>query len=151
MHLPADEYIKALGIVVWKIASLEWLVIEVIQRLDPQADILKLAPMTIKGLGEQLASKSKKSLALSSEQQAELNEIVTDFGQLPEIRNDILHARPATLPDGTSALYRWAFIKNDPRIYATTLEVLNDVSEDVEDIHSRLIACRPWLPPHPGA
>jgi hypothetical protein len=36
MHLPSDEYTTALGVVVWKIATLEWLVIEVIQRLDPR-------------------------------------------------------------------------------------------------------------------
>ena len=90
----------ALGRAVYQLNGLEWLVIEVARRLDPTTKIDVLAGMTSMRIAEQLSSKVRHATGLMDDQISELQHLAAEYAQLPDIRNNVAHARPATTPNG---------------------------------------------------
>ena len=142
--LPEDEYLADLERVVYMLNGLEWLVIEVIRRLDTSTEVGLLAGMTSSGIAEQLSSKIKNSVGLSPEQVTALQQLAGDYSRLPEIRNDVVHARPATMPDGKQRLYRWAPSK---AIFTGWIDLafLAALCERATGLEHRFTATRAWF------
>lgn len=142
---PGPEYAQMLGETLYQMAGLEWMVIEVIQRLDPATSIEMLAGLTTSGIADQLKSKVDKATVLEPARHDELRAIADDYADLPIVRNDIVHARPATAPDGRQMLYRWAPNKS-AFIGFVADELLDRLLVDLRDVSRRLDAARTWLP-----
>jgi hypothetical protein len=142
---PSPEYTQKLGVVQYQMAGVEWLAIEVIRRLDPATPIDMLAGLTAHGIADQLRSKVANTAALDITQRDELSAIADDYGNLPPVRNDTAHARPATAPDGQQQLYRWAPTKSTFVGFIND-EFLDQLLADIADVSRRLDATRGWLP-----
>ncbi len=147
--LPDDEYLAAVGRTVYLLNGLEWLVIEVVRRLDPSTSIELLAGMTSYGIAEQLAAKVRGVSGLRPEQATELQRLAGAYAALPPVRNDATHARPATMPDGRQRLYRWAPTKT--RFTGWIDEpALTDLCQRAAQLEGGFDAARSWLPPLPA-
>lgn len=146
---PAPSYFQKLGEVSYEISGLEWLVIEVIRRLDPSVSISDLSAMTAGGIAEQLISKvaTNRLGVLDSEQQRQLASMAAEFDALRWLRNDVIHARPATTPDGRQRLYRWAPAMNPPTTRWIDDDFLDELLPRIKALSYRVSACRTWLPP----
>jgi len=142
---PSPEYARKLGETLYQMAGLEWLAIEVIRRLDPSAPIDMLAGLTAHGIAAQLASKVSRATGLDPFQRDELAAIAEDYADLPPVRNDTAHARPATAPDGQQQLYRWAPTKS-AFIGFIDDEFLDHLLGSIGEVSRRLDATRAWLP-----
>jgi hypothetical protein len=97
------DYTSALGLAVYCFASLEWNAVRCCERLEPGS---------IDGLEERTAGRVAdtllhlvKRLAVS-EQQTALQGAAADFRFLVGTRNNLVHARPGTTPDGMHGLFR---------------------------------------------
>jgi len=142
---PSPEYAQKLGEAQYQMAGLEWLAIEVIRRLDPATPIDMLAGLTAHGIAEQLRSKVSSDSLLDPAKRAELARLADDYAELPPVRNDTAHARPATAPDGQQQLYRWAPSKS-AFIGFIDDEFLDKLLASIDDVSRRLDATRAWLP-----
>jgi hypothetical protein len=142
---PSPEYARKLGDTLYQMAGLEWLAIEVIRRLDPSASIDMLASLTARGIAEQLTSKVSLADGLNDAQRVELAAIAEDYANLPSPRNDTVHARPATTPDGQQQLYRWAPTKSE-FVGFIDEAFLDQLLGDIDEVGRRLDAARSWLP-----
>lgn len=142
---PDPEYAQMLGETLYQMAGLEWLAIEVIMRLDPSTPIDMLAGMTTHGIADQLKSKASQATNLEPSRRDELSAIADEFADLPPVRNDTAHARPATAPDGRQLLYRWAPTKSS-FVGFIDAEFLDGLLASIRDLSGRLDAAREWLP-----
>lgn len=143
--LPEDSHLTALGRTIYLLNGLEWMVIEIVQRLDPATKIGMLAGMTSHQIADQLRSKTKKQTTLSGEQVTHLAKLVDDYASLPDIRNSVVHARPATMQDGKQRLYRWAPGKRGA-IYWVDEPLLAALSERATQLEREFDEVRTWLP-----
>lgn len=114
--LPDTEYLIRIGEIAYAVSSLEWTLIgDLYQYGGDLPDSLlpsQLEPSTTGNIGE------KASNAAKNMQPGPLRDYVEACGQaldeVAEIRNDILHARPATHPDQGQRLHR-AGVKREGR------------------------------------
>lgn len=106
--LPDDEYLLLIGQFAYMVTSLEGLLLFDLPRLEPflpgQPDLRDLASVSVFEIGERLVSLSKKV------RDEAVKEYLRTGGEylieIAPIRNQVLHARPATI-DGEQMLYRW--------------------------------------------
>jgi thioester reductase-like protein len=143
--LPEEEYLAGVGRAVYCVAYTEWLVIEVVRRLDPNASIARLAGRTTGQIADHFAT-AVEHAPIAVALQANLRPIAADWKQLVSLRNDVVHARPATDPQGRQRLYRWAPKANSRFV---TEAVLADLSAKALEISARLSPLRGQLPPAP--
>jgi len=89
---PSQAYLAAIGRALYALASLEWLVIEVITRLDPTEDIPALAVGTTHAIYTKFRAESERS-EIAQEVKTALIKIADGYSALPPLRNAIAHAR----------------------------------------------------------
>jgi hypothetical protein len=141
--LPDDGYLRALGKSTYCIAYTEWLVMEVVQRLDRSIDIAWLAPRTMGAIANRFLT-AVELASLEPDLAGELSLIASDWKDLVSPRNDVAHARPATDDEGRQRLFRWA---PGVDIRFITDDVLTDLATRALDIAGRLSPLREQLPP----
>jgi hypothetical protein len=141
--LPDDAYLQALGKSTYCIAYTEWLVMEVVQRLDRSIGIAWLAPRTMGTIANRFVTAVELS-SLDPNLASELSVIARDWKELVSPRNDVAHARPATDEEGRQRLFRWA---PGVDIRFITDDVLNDLASRALGIAGRLSSLREQLPP----
>ncbi len=106
--LPEDDYLVLVGQVAYMVSSLEWTILGdlpgLAQYLPPDLNTAALAGKTTGMIGHALAS------AVDRIDDDEVRTYVEEAGRLlreaSDLRNDLLHARPATV-GGRQRLYRW--------------------------------------------
>lgn len=97
------DYASALGLAVYCFASLEWNAVRCCERIEP-GSIDALEDRTAGRVADTLLHLVKR--LDGSTQQLELQSAATDFRFLVGTRNNLVHSKPGTGPDGTGALYR---------------------------------------------
>jgi hypothetical protein len=98
-RLPHDpEYTALLGAAVYAFAYTEWMLMEILRSLEPDATHASLAELTSGQVAAQLRT------AIEKLPQEEGREIGKRFAALVERRIDMIHAHPATAADGAQRL-----------------------------------------------
>lgn len=106
--LPEDDYLVLVGQVAYMVSSLEWTILGdlpgLAQYLPRDLNTAALAGKTTGKIGHALTS------AVDRIDDNEVRAYVAEAGRLlreaSDLRNDLLHARPATI-SGSQRLYRW--------------------------------------------
>jgi hypothetical protein len=102
--IPVDPaYASALGLAVYCFASLEWNAVLTCERLEPGS---------MEGLEDRTAGRVADTLVHlakplgGSEANLELQRAAADFRFLVGTRNNLVHAKPGSTPDGAQRLFR---------------------------------------------
>lgn len=138
---PDDNYLLALGKVVYAVASLEGLLLFDLPRSPSSIDVGKLAGLTTGQLGEVLTAEAQ---SLPDSDWTEYLQVggnaLTD---ITAGRNGIFHSRPATntSENDVQQLYRWNPGRQE--YYFVTLEVLEAMYKRVTDHRQQLGQLRP--------
>ncbi|KUI00818.1 hypothetical protein AU189_10785 [Mycolicibacterium acapulense] len=106
--LPEDDYLTLIGQVAYMVSSLEWTILGdlpgLAQHLPPDLTTSALAG---KSTGQIAGTLSKAVGAIGDDDvRAYVEEAGRVLGEAATMRNDVLHARPATI-GGEQRLYRW--------------------------------------------
>jgi hypothetical protein len=150
-HVPEDNYLRKLGLVVELVASVEGLLIHAVPQFQhlvpPELNLMKLSGMTTHRMGEYLVAKGKKS---TDPQVAAY--FVAGGKALVEIapqRNAMLHARPVTDgddPEHRIRLLRWRVEEGvSEEVHLISDDWLDRLVERIDDIQVELNAIRPPL------
>ncbi len=97
------DYSSALGLAVYCFASLEWNAVWCCERIHPGS---------IEGLEDRTAGRVADTLLHlvkrlgGSDEQLELESAAAEFRFLVGTRNNLVHAKPGTAPDGSQGLFR---------------------------------------------
>jgi hypothetical protein len=143
-RIPLDpDYTALLGEAVYVFAYAEWLLLEIIRLRDATATHDDLARM----MSGEVARRLRE--ALSSVPPDRERGIAAQFAELVQLRNDMIHAHPATAHDGSQRLYRWAPDKQ--RFGFVSRGILEQFIADVEDLNSDASALRAYLKAEEGA
>lgn len=109
--LPPEPYVVDIGAFVFAFAYLEGSVVDLIERLDPGKaigpEMFDAGPTASRYKSMLSGAIDAASDRIGAATEAELRQLVEGFDVLIRARNDVLHARPMTAPDGTQRLYRW--------------------------------------------
>ena len=106
--LPVDAYLARIGEIAYTVSSLEWTILGDLHRLSadlPDSLTLeKLEPETTSGI----ATEVRKATAEMQDGPTKeyLVAVYRALHSASTVRNDVLHARPATRPDGSQQLFR---------------------------------------------
>jgi hypothetical protein len=104
------NYLRALGQAIFSFAVLEYRIIGIIEKLEPgyidQYRASRMSALKIVGRLKTAVGKIPPTGEQLSDALLSLHE---DFVRLAKARNDLLHANPATLQDGTQGLIRQHF------------------------------------------
>jgi hypothetical protein len=106
---PEDEYVGALGRLVYSVSYLEWLVLGDLMQipdLPVELEIAKLVGGTTGGIARALAKLETIAQINDARVQEWLRRAATHLADVSVLRNSILHARPATI-DAKQRLNRW--------------------------------------------
>jgi hypothetical protein len=137
-RFPHDpEYTALLGAAVYAFAYTEWLLMEILRRLEPDDTQASLAVLTSGQVAGRLRS------ALERVPPEEEREIGKRFASLVERRNDMIHAHPATAADGAQRLNRWA--PHKARFWFVSDALLREFIADVEALNSDANALRAFV------
>jgi hypothetical protein len=129
-----DEYLALIGGAVYVFASVEWVVIEICRLLDPEFTHEAASAM----MSGPIAARLRDALAaLPGEPDRGFG---SRYSELVDRRNDLIHAHPATAPDGSQVLHRWAPRKR--RFESLTSEWVQRFIDDVERMSSDADALR---------
>jgi hypothetical protein len=93
-------YVAKLGAALYAFQSVEWVMIEILGKLRTDRGARWSAGRT----SGQIARALRDALLMARDPQS----LGEKWIQLTETRDDIVHARPATDPDGRQRLFRWA-------------------------------------------
>ncbi|WBL18778.1 hypothetical protein [Citricoccus sp. NR2] len=106
--LPEQDYLARIGEIAYTVSYLEWTILGDLQRLEGQLPndfvLSRLEPM----MTSQIASAVKSASKVTAED-AVKDYLVAVYNALfvaADLRNDVLHARPATHPDQGQRLNR---------------------------------------------
>ena len=106
--LPERPYLELVGRLAYTVASLEWTLLGDVSRLEAREpelpDVGALATKSSGRIASELASVATD--ATNADVQGYYAEGAKALTRAAEIRNHVLHARPATV-DGKQRLYRW--------------------------------------------
>lgn len=103
-RIPVDpNYTSALGLAVYCFASLEWNAVWCCERIQA-GSIESLEERTAGRVADTLLYLAKRLRV--SEEQIELQSAAEDFQFLVGTRNNLVHAKPGTAPDGDQGLFR---------------------------------------------
>ena len=97
------DYTSALGVAVYCFASLEWNAVWCCERIEP-GSIESLEDRTAGRVADTLLHLVKG--LKPSQEQLELEGAAADFRFLVGTRNNLVHAKPGTAPDGAHVLLR---------------------------------------------
>jgi hypothetical protein len=137
-RLPHDpEYTALLGAAVYAFAYTEWMLMEILRSLEPDATHASLAELTSGQVAAQLRT------AIEKLPQEEGREIGKRFAALVERRNDMIHAHPATAADGAQRLSRWAPHKS--RFALLSDAIVREFIADVEALSRDAQAVRVFV------
>lgn len=104
LRIPSNsDYTSALGLAVYCFASLEWNAVWCCERIEP-GSIENLADRTAGRVADTLLHLVER-LDRSGEQ-SDLKSAASDFRFLVGTRNNLVHAKPGTAPDGQQSLFR---------------------------------------------
>jgi hypothetical protein len=105
------NYLRALGQAIFSFAALEYQVMNIIEKLEPGYINQYRASRTVTAM--RIAGRLKTAVGRIPSARRELSDALlllhNDFERFAKIRNDLLHANPATLQDGTQGLVRQHF------------------------------------------
>lgn len=140
-HLPEDEYLQRIGLVSYMVAAVEGLLLfdlpRLVDTLPPQLTAQSLAGKTTTRIGEALLAHAP----LVSDP-AVVSYLTAGGHALIEIgskRNAVLHARPATDPDGRTRLYRWRL----PEAHFIEDAWLDQLARRIDQLQVELNSLRP--------
>lgn len=128
---PEDEYTREIGRLVFAVGALEWLVLGALPRLavPPALTVERLAGATtgqIAGVIEDNIHKVQDPDVVGF-----LAAGAAHLRVAAELRNGVLHARPASDENGKPVLYRWK-PAGAPEIFLVTLEELRKRVAEVD-------------------
>jgi hypothetical protein len=123
-----QAYVAKLGAALYTFQYVEWVIIEILGNLRPDRNVRWSAGQT----SGQIARALQDTL-VTMDDPADLG---TRWVELTQIRDDIVHSRPATDPLGRQRLYRWAPTRQALARFITD-EALDKFTSDLEAI-SRL-------------
>ena len=130
---PEDDYLLALGRISYSVGYLEWAVLghlPQIPDLPSELDLRALVGRTTGGIGRQLQNPTVVAKVVNPALRAWLQEAGQRLIRVAELRNSVLHARPATVK-GQQRLHRW-----DPErgeIFTLTQRRLDAIIADIND------------------
>lgn len=102
---PGSEYLRLIGEVAYAVSSMEWMIIGDLHRLATSLEASKLAGKTTGAIAREL---TKASASEGNAKVSDYLRVSADcLSDAASIRNSVLHARPATTPNGEQRLYRW--------------------------------------------
>ena len=106
---PGPDYLSAIGELAFAVSTLEGLLIFDVPRLARALPVTftaaSLAGATTTGIGQRFIDVAGKVTDPGVQRYCAVGgQALREVGT---IRNDVLHARPATSPDGGQRLYRW--------------------------------------------
>lgn len=138
--LPEDDYLTLIGQVAYMVSSLEWTILGdlpgLAQYLPPDLTTSALAG---KSTGQIAGTLSKAAGAIGDDDvRAYIEEAGRVLGEAATMRNDVLHARPATI-GGEQRLYRW----KPGRAFAIDTAWLNSTIDKLSAASSALDRRRP--------
>lgn len=141
---PGDAYLQRIGELAYGVSSLEWTLLGDLHRLSAHLPtdltVANLAGRTTGGIAQRLraavpsVAHGATALYLSTGADA--------LAEVSEIRNAVLHARPATI-DGQQRLYRWR--SRPSEAYAITDEWLDENLRRIAELSRAVRAVRPPL------
>ena len=104
------DYISALGMVAWSFASLEWQVVWCCEKINP-GSLRKIVSeeMTAGKIAKYFLDLTR-NMQRSTERE-QLQALAAEFSSLVQLRNQILHGKPCTGPNGESRLSSAAVIE----------------------------------------
>lgn len=135
---PGDPYLKKIGIMAYAVTSMEWTVLGDLPQhelaLPPNCTIDRLAGKTTGELSRRFGEAA--AAATDTRVANFLRTAERVLGAAALIRNDVLHARPAT-EDGEQRLYRWKanitpFVIDDAWL-DSKLADLADLAQELSD------------------
>ena len=104
LRCPVDKnYVEALGRAVYAFASLEWQVVWSIEKIRPES-IHKIVgeEMTAGKIAKKFIDATRNMSKIS--ERDELQILASEFKDLVEVRNNIVHGKPCTSPHGDQRL-----------------------------------------------
>lgn len=142
---PEQEYLESIGRCAYGISSIEWLLLGDLPRLNTESSNLSLEKLNGLSTG-QIAQTVRNEVEKVSdpETQAYIKACGEALGVLARKRNDILHARPATI-DGQQRLFRWAPGRSNSKPHAITLDILKDLEALIQQTSRHLNSLRPEI------
>ena len=145
-NLPEGEYLRRVGLVAYLVSAVEGLLLFDLPRfgsaLPPEISVDQLVGKTTGSMGRYL---KKHGPNCTDQNIADYLAAGADaLIEIADLRNSVLHARPATDADGRSRLYRWypseMFFIDDDR--------LDSFARRIDELH---LALHDLRPPMPGA
>lgn len=139
-RIPHDrDYVARLGAAVYAFAYLEWRLLTIIRMLDPAMGHRETEWRT----SGQVAHALRAALATADIPQELEQGIGERFAALVEIRNDIIHAHPATHPEQGQRLDTWAprrrrFGWVDDELLSAFIHDVESVSRDANTLRESL-------------
>ncbi|MHB8433251.1 MAG: hypothetical protein ACYDCA_06580 [Candidatus Tyrphobacter sp.] len=127
----ADEYLRAIGRAVYNFASLEWNIICIGRRLKAGFDTEQSASTAGQTARAFLKLRDEIPM-LDAEFSSKLRELGETFGKLTSVRDDLLHAHPATDSTGQQVLHRWR-VKGRTRIRTWSIPDILDAARRFEE------------------
>ena len=139
--LPDGAYLERIGTVAYLTSSVEWTILGDIPRLGD-----RLPPtINLNDLAGKTTGKIGRLLSRYAPQVAEpgLAAYLTAAGdaltEIADMRNTVLHARPATQPDGRQRLYRW--LPSGSSLFVID-EVLDRMIGRIDELHLAVLQRR---------
>jgi hypothetical protein len=127
----------------------EWLVIEITFRLGRKATLDSIADRSTGQIACRFLT-AVTSFVTDDQTKAELVAVAEDWKKLAVLRDDVVHARPATDEHGCQRLHRRAPTRPAATTGFITEEVLAHLSEQALSLTSRLSPLRDDLPAREG-
>lgn len=144
--LPEDEYLTLVGQVAYMVSSLEWTILGDLpglrQHLPPDLTTTALAG---KSTGQIAGVFAKAASAVTDDDvRAYVEQAGRLLGEASEMRNDMLHARPATVGED-QRLYRWKpdDWRGQARTFVIDLAWLNRTIDQLSEASRALGGVRP--------
>lgn len=98
-----SDYVEALGLATFCFASCEWQVVWCCEKIRPGSlGMIIEEELTAGKIAKRFVELSRNMP--KSKERDELSESAKEFARLVEVRNDILHGKPCTGPNGESRL-----------------------------------------------
>lgn len=143
--LAGDEYLKHIGQIVYSIGYLEWLLLGDIassNNVPMELSVENLSTKTTKQIANVLKKISAEDIE-NDQFRAWLARGGEYLAEIAELRNDILHARPATHENGSQMLYRWTARSNEQ--FFIDQSKLEELNQFINNAMVELNADRPLL------
>jgi len=140
--LPGPEYLELVGRLAYTTAGLEWLLLGDLPRLQARApELPDVGSLATKSSGR-IASKLQSAVAVVTDGNIKryYEQGAAALARAAEIRNHVLHARPATV-DGDQRLYRWT--ERPDEQFAITSEWLQAALDELLALIRRVDSLRP--------